>query len=174
MSNFQARQIVEENTQMLTARRLLLDAREGAALLQEEKQCHKLYPSLSDQDIADISDVDFPLFSLQLNPAEMRDVLPKTSNFSFRSEEEQIIYDANMLFLLNRWQQANEKYPDEIRYNTKKSQYDSLRKLTVSQLQALSRRDRLVSKLSITHHTLASLILNPHTREERNRKIIIG
>lgn len=174
MSDFQYRQIVEENTQMLRARRSLLDARDGALLFQEEKQTHHLYESLSDMDIATVGDADFPLFSLQLNPADMRDVVPGRSSFSFRTEEDLIIYEANMLFLLNRWQKANEKYPDEVRFNTKKSQYDSLKKLTVSQLQALSNRGRLISRLCVSPKTLEALIINPYTRAERNQKIIIG
>lgn len=174
MSNLEVKQIEEENKQLLKARRLLLDSRDGEKLLASEKLYVPTYQSLSDHDVKRIGEVDFPLFTIDVELAEVRDSVATDLRLSEMRQEDRIIYEANLLILLNRWQKSLKKNPDEIRFNTKLPLFSALSKLTLLQVQTIARRSTLISKICISKSSFEKLTYEQLSRDSKNCIIVNG
>lgn len=175
MHEVEARQIEEENRHLLKARALLLETKEGHLLFGQEAGYQEMYETLADEEISAIASVDFPLFVLNIDPAELRDVVADDLNFTQRTNAETILYECNLLILTNRWQKSNQKSPPEILFHTKQQIYEALSKLSFTQLQSVARRNKLLSKIVVTTNAFERMVyFESLTRDERNCLIVTG
>ncbi|WP_131326276.1 hypothetical protein [Comamonas thiooxydans] len=175
MNAVEVKQIEEENYHLLKARCMLLDSTGGHQLVSHEASYHSLYESLSDEEIRELSRVDFSLFSLNIDPSDLRDIVSNEINYKTMDDTERLVYESNILILSNRWQKAITKHPNEINFTTKRSVYEALARLTFSELQVVARRNKLLTKIVITDEKLKHMLLfSDMRRDERNRIIVTG
>ena len=175
MNAVEVKQIEEENYHLLKARRMLLDSDGGHQLLSHEAAYHRLYESLSDEEIREIAKVDFSMFALNVDPSDLRDIVSKEISFRSMVDAEKLVYESNLLVLANRWQKSITKHPNEINYTTKRSVYEAISKLTFTEIQVVARRNKLLTKIVITDERLNFMLnYSDLPRSERNRIIVTG
>ena len=175
MNAIEVKQIEEENYHLLKARTMLLDSNGGHQLLSHESAYHRLYESLADEEIREISKVDFSLFSLNVDPSDLRDIVSREICYRVMSDADKLVYESNLLVLVNRWQKSITKNPNEINYSTKRNIYEPLANLTFTELQVVARRNKLLTKIVITDERLKFMLnYSDLPRSERNRIIVTG
>lgn len=175
MNAVEVKQIEEENYHLLKARRILLDSNGGHQLLSHEVAYQKLYESFSDEEICQLAKVDFPLFTLNVDPSDLRDVVARELFYPYLDDTDMLVYESNLLVLGNRWQKSITKHPNEIQFHTKRNIFEALSRLTFTELQVVARRNKLLTKIVISDDALHHMLLNTDLpREERNRIIVTG
>nr|WP_158387177.1 hypothetical protein [Comamonas testosteroni] len=175
MNSVEIKQIEEENYHLLKARSMLLDSDGGHLMLGHEAAYHRLYESLSDEEIREIANVDFSLFTINVDPSDLKDIVSREVSYKQMSDTDKLVYESNLLVLVNRWQKSITKHPNEINYATKRSVYESLSKLTFTELQVVARRNKLLTKIVITDERLSYMLTySDLPRAERNRIIVTG